>query len=134
MSKIHHRQFSGKFDLPTRNEFRAKRRAIGVSLEQLGQFLKIHWSTVRKWEAGITTTCHPRHISRIAAFLDGVYDQEIRKMFDLPPGAPREPSSSSNDHSPLPPQVKNRLRQELEKLIERMLGDDLRDYHNRNDD
>lgn len=131
MSKIHHRQFSGKFDLPTRNAFRAKRRAIGVSMEQLGQFLKIHWSTVRKWEAGITTTCHPRHISRIAAFLDGIYDQEIRKMFDLPPDV-RERSSFSTGRSLLPPQVKNRLRLELEKLIEEMLRDYLREYHNRN--
>jgi hypothetical protein len=78
-----HKSFNGTFDSSIRQELREKRRFVGVSLEQLGEFLKINWTTIRKWEAGVTTTCHPRHISRIISFLDGEFDEEIRRKYDL---------------------------------------------------
>ena len=78
-----HKSFNGTFDLSIRQELRERRRSVGVSLEQLGEYLKIHWSTIRKWEAGITTTCHPRHVARIISFLDGEFDEDIRKKYDL---------------------------------------------------
>ena len=70
--------FNGVFDDAFRHTLHEKRMMFGFSLQQLGDFLKIHWSTIRKWEAGITTTCHPRHIARIGKFLSGGYDEQLR--------------------------------------------------------
>ena len=72
--------FQGVFDDQMREIFHAKRLAVGFSLQQLGEFLKIHWSTIRKWEAGITTSCHPRHIKRINKFLAGEYDDQLHSL------------------------------------------------------
>ena len=70
--------FQGTFDEQMRALFRAKRLAVGLSMQQLGEFLKIHWSTIRKWEAGITGACHPRHIKRVTKFLQGDFDEQMR--------------------------------------------------------
>ncbi len=72
--------FQGTFDAKKRELFHAKRLAVGFSLQQLGDFLKIHWSTIRKWEAGVTTNCHPRHIKRINKFLSGDYDEQLQTL------------------------------------------------------
>ena len=72
--------FQGAFDARMREIFHAKRMSVGLSLQQLGDFLKIHWSTIRKWEAGITVTCHPRHIKRINKFLAGDFDDQMHSL------------------------------------------------------
>ena len=43
--------FSGVFTPGLRRRFRAQRTGLGVSLQQLGEDLRINWSTIRKWEA-----------------------------------------------------------------------------------
>ena len=72
--------FNGIFDDESRRLLHEKRISFGFSLQQLGDFLKIHWSTIRKWEAGITTTCHPRHTTRIGKFLNGDYDEQLHTI------------------------------------------------------
>lgn len=79
-----------------REIFHAKRMSAGFSFQQLGEFLKIHWSTIRKWEAGITATCHPRHIKRINMFLAGEFDNQMQSLsredlFPKPPSTRRVP-------------------------------------------
>ena len=88
--------FQGRFDDQMREIFRAKRLAVGFSLQQLGEFLKIHWSTIRKWEAGVTCSCHPRHIKRINRFLAGEFDEQMHSIsrqdiFAKPPTSRRIP-------------------------------------------
>ena len=73
-------QFNGVFTDALRQALHEKRMMFGFSLQQLGDFLKIHWSTIRKWEAGITITCHPRHIARIGKFLSGGFDEQLRMI------------------------------------------------------
>lgn len=92
--------FNGIFDEFTRQALKAKRRAIGVSLQQLGEFLEIHWSTVRKWEAGVTGACHPRHVARVAKFLTGEYDIPLRALSD--PEFARTRENASLQASSLP--------------------------------
>ena len=130
MSQKYRRKFKGNFDVFTRNDFRERRRAVGVSLEQLGAFLKIHWSTLRKWEAGITERCRSKYVLRVAEFLDGVYDRELRRMYGTQISALSRRRSDS-EHllaglEVLPASVKKTLMQGLETLIERTVGDFLR--------
>lgn len=121
MTQKPHSSFNGTFDPSIRKKFKEKRRSVGVSLEQLGDFLKTHWSTVRKWEAGITTTCHPRHISHIAAFLNGEFDRELRKKYriDILSTYLSAPQDQSEAVLPLklPTQLERALIQSLEKLF-----------------
>ena len=72
--------FRGVFTPALRRNFREHRTRLGVSLQQLGEVLRIHWSTVRKWEAGISLRCQPRHISRIQAFLAHEYDHRLLSL------------------------------------------------------
>ena len=74
--------FNGTFDDRIRQALKAKRLSVGVSLQQLGAFLEIHWSTLRKWEVGITASCHPRHVARVTKFLAGAYDASLRALSD----------------------------------------------------
>ena len=130
--------FNGTFDPSIRKKFKEKRRAVGVSLEQLGDFLKTHWSTVRKWEAGVTTTCHPRHISHIAAFLNGEFDRELRKKYGIDiitPFLTASPHQQESEMIPLrlPPQLERTLIQSLEKLFVETLTRYLRQLPHFND-
>lgn len=70
--------FAGRFTPAIRKRIKSKRLSLGLSLQQLGDFLKINWSTIRKWESGSTTICHPRHIRLIQNLLDGEFDQSLR--------------------------------------------------------
>ena len=70
--------FKGFFDESTRHAMRRHRMALGLSYSALGRFLGVHWSTIRKWEAGITGACHPRHIKRVTKFLQGDFDEQMR--------------------------------------------------------
>ena len=122
--------FQGTFDEQMRELFRAKRLAVGLSMQQLGEFLKIHWSTLRKWEAGITERCRSKYVLRVAEFLDGVYDRELRRMYGTQISALSRRRSDS-EHllaglEVLPASVKKTLMQGLETLIERTVGDFLR--------
>lgn len=72
--KVH---FEGDFTDTIREVFKAHRLHLGISLQQLGMFLKINWSTIRKWESGKTRCCHAKHISRVNAFLNHEYDARL---------------------------------------------------------
>lgn len=72
--------FCGEFTLATRERFRQLRRELGLSLQQLAEYLKINWSTIRKWEAGLSRKCHARHVSRITNFLNHCYDERLREL------------------------------------------------------
>lgn len=69
--------FDGYFTPELRDRFRKIRRHLGLSLQQLGDFLQINWSTIRKWESGKTETCHARHIMRINDFLNHRFDDRL---------------------------------------------------------
>ncbi|MGN0866555.1 MAG: hypothetical protein ACI4SG_02615 [Oligosphaeraceae bacterium] len=72
--------FRGVFTPSLRRRFREHRIRLGVSLQLLGEVLRIHWSTVRKWEAGISRKCQPRHVARVQAFLAREYDQRLLSL------------------------------------------------------
>ena len=75
--------FDGRFSELHRKILRARRLELGLSLKQLGDLLAIHWSTIRKWEAGITFHCHPRHVHSVAKFFAGGFDREL--LMGAPP-------------------------------------------------
>ena len=114
--------FNGTFNDRIRQALKAKRLSVGVSLQQLGEFLEIHWSTLRKWEVGITASCHPRHVARVTKFLAGAYDASLRALSD-PEYARKQKSdekslaSSSSQTTPL---WLSKLEAFLENTIERM--------------
>ena len=70
--------FTGKFTEEHRRLLRAKRLDLGLSLKQLEDLLGIHCSTIRKWEAGITSQCHPRHVRPVAKFFAGGFDRALQ--------------------------------------------------------
>ena len=72
--------FSGVFTPGLRRRFRAQRTGLGVSLQQLGEVLRINWSTIRKWEAGVSSRCQPRHVSRVRSFLAHEYDERLKAL------------------------------------------------------
>ena len=119
--------FNGIFDDHTRQALKEKRRSVGVSLQQLGDFLEIHWSTVRKWEAGITMSCHPRHVARITKFLTGDYDDSLRALSDPEYGREQNPSSHFPAKATLSssPYCSPRLETFLEHTIEKVVHETL---------
>ncbi|MBO7742413.1 MAG: hypothetical protein J6S21_07655 [Victivallales bacterium] len=70
-------KFDGRFTPEIRRQLNMKRLSLGLSLQQLGDFLQVNWSTIRKWECGQTTICHPRHICLIRDFLAGAFDGKL---------------------------------------------------------
>lgn len=69
--------FNGLFTARSRELFTRHRRDLGVSYQQLGALFRVSWSTVRKWECGITRTCQSHHIRHIQRFLAGGYDEQL---------------------------------------------------------
>lgn len=74
--------FRGVFTEEHRVRLRQVRQDLGASFAQLGELLRINWSTIRKWEAGVSRKCHPRHVGRVAAFLNHEYDARFQRMDD----------------------------------------------------
>ena len=121
--------FNGVFDVSTCEEFREKRLALGISLKQLGEFLRIHWTTVRKWETGLTASCHPCHISSIASFLNGDYDEALRQRYGFEPLEPQDEDQLEDDakSSVIPPRVKYILRLEFQEFLLQVISKYLED-------
>ena len=128
MQHSSHGSFNGTFDEALRKALREKRRLVGVSLEQLGDFLQVHWSTVRKWESGVTTMCQPRHVALVIAFLNGDFDRELRRKYGLEvarsrqSSLPRRPFQKKLSRS-FPSRLKEQFIQELERLFAKVLRD-----------
>ena len=70
--------------------------SLGLSLKQLGHLLDTAWSTIRNWENGRTSRCHPIHVTRLRGFLSGEYDMS------MPPHAPSARSETRNEMLTLP--------------------------------
>lgn len=73
-------QFKGILTPELREFIRNRRHTLGVTLQQLSSLLRVSWSTLRKWEDGTITRCHRGHICRLAKFLAGDYDEELRRL------------------------------------------------------
>ncbi len=52
----------------------SKRCQLQVSYEELSLKLGVNWSTLRKWELGVTGSCSLRYRRRLVAFLRGEFD------------------------------------------------------------
>ena len=74
--------FSGRFTSEIRRQLCAKRKSLGLSLQQLSRFLRVSWATIRKWECGEARSCTAKYIPLIGAFLQGEYDASLREMAD----------------------------------------------------
>ncbi len=70
--------FDGTFTPSLCLAFKRRRQAVCASLPQLSQVMHVNISTLRKWEEGRVTTCHGRYVARIADFLNGAYDRQLR--------------------------------------------------------
>jgi hypothetical protein len=80
-------QFEGRFSAAIRRRLTEKRLAMRLTYQQLGDFFHLNWSTWRKWEKGVTLTCHPKQVAMIEGFLNGDYDAPLtrrtRRINDL---------------------------------------------------
>lgn len=72
-------EFSGIFTPEIRKKFRCKRLQLGLSFANIGQFLGVNWSTVRKWEQGPTRSCSGFLVKKIQRFLAGGYDSVLNE-------------------------------------------------------
>lgn len=58
-----------------------KRREIGLSYRQLGQFYRVSWSTFRKWEINTPPfKCHRYHQRMLNKYLSGANDEELKSL------------------------------------------------------
>jgi len=65
------------FTLRFCEKLRERRRELGLSYAQLGFFLGVNWSTVRKWEQGGVMACNARVRPALLAFLSGKSDETV---------------------------------------------------------
>ena len=70
-------QFDCEFSQKVRKMFRDRRQALGLSYNSLAQTLGVNWSTLRKWEMGMTRNCNLRHRLVIEDFLNGKLDETL---------------------------------------------------------
>ena len=84
------------FDEQLRLQLRRHRQSLGLSYSALGRFLRLHGSTIQKWENGIIQQCSLHSRERLIHFLHGDYDDDIRaKLGDPRRGAYLCPVSAS---------------------------------------
>lgn len=58
-----------------------KRRDLGLSYRQLGQFYRVCWSTFRKWETSTPPfKCHRYHQKILNKYLSGINDEELKAL------------------------------------------------------
>ena len=55
----------------------SKRCQLQLSYEDLSQKLGVNWSTLRKWELGVTGSCSLRYRRRLESFLKGEFDLSL---------------------------------------------------------
>ncbi|OGV86609.1 MAG: hypothetical protein A3K19_03665 [Lentisphaerae bacterium RIFOXYB12_FULL_65_16] len=60
-----------------RQRLRQKRVELGLTLKAVGMLLGVDWSTVRKWENGLTRRCSITVGPRLERFLRGEFDGEL---------------------------------------------------------
>ncbi|MBR0457701.1 MAG: helix-turn-helix transcriptional regulator [Victivallales bacterium] len=63
---------------------RRKRLKLGLTLEEAGRLLGVHYTTIRLWEDG-RAVCRPCHMRRLQAFLAGHYDRMARPLLHALP-------------------------------------------------
>ncbi len=117
-----------------KGDLRRKRLKLGLTLEETGRLLGVHYTTIRLWEDG-RATCRPFHAQRLQAFLAGHYDRTARPLLHaLPPhlspaSLPEELASriasvtravvASNSH----PELRKHLLARLTALPQELLHD-----------
>ena len=74
------RIFGGELTAEICNRIRRKRLELGLTYSQLAEFFNVHWTTMRKWEGGRVTRCHPGHRLMMQRFISGECDH----LFSLP--------------------------------------------------
>ena len=74
------RIFGGEMTPEIRTRLHRKRMELGLTYAQLAEFFEIHWTTLRKWEGGHVTRCHPAHRLMMQRFVAGECDH----LFSLP--------------------------------------------------
>ncbi|MGN0866554.1 MAG: helix-turn-helix domain-containing protein [Oligosphaeraceae bacterium] len=76
--------FQGVFTPGVRRRMRNRRKALGLSMQQLGETMGVNWSTLRKWEDGTVGFCRPFHARKLSRFLAGELDDAIQTMSSIP--------------------------------------------------
>jgi len=70
----------GSFTSRFREAFREKRLSLGMTFEAVGELFQQNWSTVRKWENGITSHVAPYIRKKLIDFIDGTLDVEAQEV------------------------------------------------------
>lgn len=77
--------FNGVFNPALKRLLRQRRQQEGLSLNELGEILDAHASTIRKWESGATCRCHPRYLQPLQKFL---FPEKSAEHHPSPPQRP----------------------------------------------
>ena len=62
--------FLGNFHEVMTREFGSRRRELGLSREQLADFLKVDLARIWQWESGIVSTCQEHHADALLHFIN----------------------------------------------------------------
>ncbi len=76
--------FQGVFTPGVRRRMKSRRKALGLSVQKLGEAMGVNWSTLRKWEDGSVGCCRPAHARKLSRFLSGELDGAISLMSSTP--------------------------------------------------
>lgn len=71
--------FSGIFDDAHRKHLKELRRTFGMTYEDLGKLLGCDWSTVHKWENGVSTSSRGYLTIILKQFFNGELDKHIQE-------------------------------------------------------
>lgn len=71
--------FAGIFDDAHRERIKELRRTFGMTYEDLGKLLGCDWSTVHKWENGVSTSTRGYLTIILKQFFNGELDQHIQE-------------------------------------------------------
>lgn len=74
--------FDCEFTTRIRMLFRQKRESLGLAYSGLAQIFGVNWSTVRKWEIGMTRYSNICHRPLIEDFLNGKLDELLLRSQD----------------------------------------------------
>lgn len=63
---------------------RAKRFTLGLPYHIVGRLFNVSWSTIRKWELGLTHRCSIVHRPKLEGYLNGDFDEQLlgRKILE----------------------------------------------------
>ena len=58
-------------------KMKEKRITLGLPYHIVAQLFKANWSTIRKWELGLTKHCNIVHRPKVEGYINGEFDEQL---------------------------------------------------------